>query len=324
MPIEELPRRRERPPAMRRLALAFAAAAILLAACAGGPGGPGVSPGPSPAPGGTPGPAMTTGDLRYAIVDRLGPRWYCDPDEYPLRHGTDLESAIARWDEIAAAGDLFTAILAHHGIARAATYTDGQKLAVYEDYKILVSIPLDGVGNGRFRFDYTARPAAGAQMGTRTAGTIDEHGGVTIEQQAQVGEPVCPICLARGTLIDTPAGPIAVENLRLGDPVWTLDAAGRRVAGTVIALGSAATPAGHRVVRLVLADGRSVTASPGHPLGDGRTIGDLRRGDLVDGSAVVTATWLAYAAPRTFDIAVSGATGLYLAGGITLGSTLTR
>jgi hypothetical protein len=133
---------------------------------------------------------------------------------------------------------------------------------------------------------------------------------------------MCPICLDRLTTIDTPAGPIAVDRLRLGDTVWTLDANGRRVAGTVIALGSTPAPAGHQVVRINLADGRSVTASPGHPLADGRTLADLVLGVVVDGAAVIGLERLAYEGGETFDLVVSGETGVYLAGGIPLASTI--
>ena len=77
------------------------------------------------------------------------------------------------------------------------------------------------------------------------------------------------------------------------------------------------------MVRLVLADGRSLAASPGHPLADGRLLGDLHVGDGVDGSAVVSADLVAYEGARTYDIVVSGPTGIYLVDGIALGSTLT-
>jgi hypothetical protein len=133
---------------------------------------------------------------------------------------------------------------------------------------------------------------------------------------------MCPICLAGGTLIDAPGGPLPVEGLRIGAPVWTLDAHGQRVRGRVIAVGSAAAPADHRVVRLVLADGRTATASPGHPLADGRHLGDLRAGDAVDGSVVVSADLMANDGARTYDLAVSGPTGVYLVDGIAMGSTL--
>jgi hypothetical protein len=65
-----------------------------------------------------------------------------------------------------------------------------------------------------------------------------------------------------------------------------------------------------------------VTASPGHPLGDGRHLGEVQVGDSVDGSTVTIAERLPYAGGETFDLAVSGPTGLYLAGGIPLGSTI--
>jgi len=270
----------------------------------------------------TPGPAATAGQLRLRLIDQLGPRWYCDPDEYPIAHGTEQERAIERYAEMVAEGDVFSAVANQLGIDTSADLTDTQKRAIYHVWKVAISIPLDPIGDGRYRFDYTAQPVGGETQGTRTVGTIAIGGGMGIEQQTPAGEPPCPICLSVGTPIDTPDGPIAVERLRLGDPVWTLDADGRRIAGTVIALGSTPAPAGHHVVRLVLADGRSLLASPGHPLLDGRLLGDLRAGDSVDGSRIAAADLVPYAGGDTYDLVASGPTGAYFAGGIPLGSTL--
>jgi len=293
--------------------------ASLLAACGGSAG---TSPSPTIIPAPSPGATLTTGELRLFLIEDLGPRWYCDPDEYPIAHGTEQERAIERYAEMVAEGDIFKAVAAKLGIDPAAAHTDAQKLALYHLWKVALSIPLDSIGNDRYRFDYLSQPANGAAEGIRTAGIIDTAGTITVEQQAPAGEPMCPICLARGTRIDTPTGQIAIEDLRLGDPIWTLDAAGHRVAGTVIALGSTSAPPNHRVIHLVLADGRSVTASPGHPLADGRTLGSLGVGDDVDGSRVVEASSLPYGGGETFDLVASGATGGYYADGIALGSTL--
>jgi len=270
----------------------------------------------------TPAPAQTAGQLRLLLIEQLGPRWYCDPDEYPVAHGTEQERAIERYPEMVAEGDVFTAVANQLGIDSSASLTDTQKRAIYHLWKVAVSIPLDPIGNGQYRFDYTAQPVGGETEGTRTVGTIAIGGGMSVEQQAPAGQPPCPICLSVGTPIDTPDGPVAVERLRLGDPVWTLDAAGRRIPGTVIAVGSTPAPAGHHVVQLRLADGRSVLASPGHPLADGRLLGDLRVGDSVDGSRVVAADLIPYVGDDTYDLVASGPTGIYLAGGIPLGSTL--
>ena len=319
------------PGPMRRLA-PLLAVGLFLAACSFSAGS---SPTPAPQPSrgcgqvnlSTDAPAgcavLSEAQLRLLLLDRLGPRWFCDPDDYPVAVQDEMTRMRERWNDLIADGDAFAAIVAHEGLpGDAKLLTDEQRLKVYRLWKVLNSIQLDPIGNARYRFDYLAQPVAGASDGTRTAGTIDDRGTMNVEQQAASGEPPCPICLSVGTLIDTPDGPIAVERLRLGDPVWTLEADGRRVLGTVIALGSTPAPAGHQVVRLALEDGRTITASPGHPLADGRLLGDLRVGDVVDGSRVVAADLIAYRGEETFDLVASGPTGVYLAGGVPLGSTI--
>jgi hypothetical protein len=74
----------------------------------------------------------------------------------------------------------------------------------------------------------------------------------------------------------------------------------------------------------VLADGRELFASPGHPLADGRALGAVTTGDQVDGATVVSATRVPYGYGRTFDLLPAGPTGTYWADGIALGSTLRR
>lgn len=313
--------------ANRRFRPAFGPIAALLvtlvAACStGGAPTPNPTPGPTIVPGPTGGATFTAGQLRLLVIERFGERWYCDPDEYPVSRGTEQERAIERFDEMVTEGEIYTAVAAKLGINVSGAVTDAQKLAIYQVWKVALSIPFDPVGDGRYRFDYLAAPLNGGVQGLRTAGIVNADGSMVIEQRAAAGEPICPICLARGTLIDTPDGSIAVQDLRLGDPIWTLAADGRRAAGTVIALGSTAAPADHRVIRLTLADGRSVTASPGHPLADGRTFGTLALGDLVDGSAVTGLDSIPYSGGETFDLVASGATGIYFSDGVPLRSTL--
>ncbi len=299
-----------------RLGLA-AVMALLVAACGGAS-----SPSPSSTPGPAPGPVLSAAELKLRLVDARGPLWYCDPDFYPIQRQDELISAQERWAEVTADPDAFRAIAAAQGIEPAGPLADAQKLALYQVWKSLNAIALDPIGNDTYRFDYLAQPRAGAAEGTRTAGTITTTGSITIEQQVAAGEPICPICLGRGSRIDAPQGRIAVEDLRIGDAVWTVDPDGGREIGTVIALGSTTVPANHHVIRLVLVDGRTVTASPGHPLADGRLMGDLRPGDPVAGSTVASAEEMAYDGGRTFDVVVGGSSGTYFVDGIPLGSTL--
>jgi hypothetical protein len=311
--------RRQRPVNRVRLALVVLAL-VVLAGCGGGGSSP--TPGPGGTPGPTPGEQLTPGELRLLLVDTLGPRWYCDRDEYPV--GRDEQrAALEAWEEMRAEGDVFAAVLDRLGFDPNGAFDDAEKLAVYRLWKVASSIPFEAVPSGDgYRFDYLAQPVGGAAEGVHTIGLIDVTGRITVETTMAAGEPMCPICLVRGTLIETPDGPVPVEGLQVGDSVWTLDGSGRRAVGTVLAVGSTTAPPSHRVIRLELADGRTLTASPGHPLADGRTLGELRLGDLVDGSAVASLTWLPYGGGRTFDLVVSGATGLYFVDGIAIASTI--
>ncbi|MDE3113900.1 MAG: Hint domain-containing protein [Chloroflexota bacterium] len=153
-------------------------------------------------------------------------------------------------------------------------------------------------------------------------GTIDPFGRISVASRTPSGPPMCPICLARGTRIATPHGDVAVEDLRVGDVVWTLDAGGRRVAAPLVDIGSMPVPPTHEVVHLALDDGRSVFASPGHPTADGRHVGDLVVGDELDGAHVTSTERVPYAGGATFDVLPAGASGAYWADGVLLGSTL--
>ncbi len=214
------------------------------------------------------------------------------------------------------------AMLRHNGIAAGSTLTDAQVLAVYRDWKQPRFFQFQPAGD-LYTFSIRVQLGGGdkASAGVLVEGRIDAYGAVTVLQRTPAGPPNCPICLASTTGIDTPSGPVVVTDLRVGDLVWTLDERGQRVAAPLIDTGSVEAPAGHVVVRLTLADGRVVTASPGHPLADGRSLGSLAPGDLVDGSAVIALERLPYAG-RTYDVLPAGASGAYWADGVLLRSRL--
>ena len=304
-------------------------AILLLVAACGSPGPSGsppsgsIGPGASATPGPSAGAPLTVAALKYKLIDALGRPWFCDPDEYPVARADEKDVAIQRFAEIQKDAPTFDAVVGRLAVSAAAGgWTAEQKLAIYHEWKTLNAIVLDPIGDPGSRFDYIQVPVGGAAQGTRTAGTISASGVVTVERQARSGEPVCPICLARGTRIDTPGGPRAVEELRVGDLVWTLDADGGRVAAPLLAIGSVDAPTAHQVVHLVLADGRELWASPGHPLADGRRLGVLRRGDPVDGAEVVSSELVAYTGGSTFDVLPAGVSGAYWADGVALRSTL--
>lgn len=132
----------------------------------------------------------------------------------------------------------------------------------------------------------------------------------------------CPICLAGNTLIDTPAGQFLVKDLQIGMPVWTMDKSGQRVSGVISKTSKVSVPPTHKMVHLILDDGRDLFVSYGHPTIDGRVVGNLTSGDLYDGVYVVSAERVSYGESATYDILPSGETGFYWANGILVGSTL--
>jgi hypothetical protein len=268
-------------------------------------------------------PPLDRPDLRYRLVDQLGRPLFCDPDFYPIARFDEGLLARLHLAAIRADPPTYAAIVAHVGIDPSASPTESQGLAIYREWKMLRALRLTAEG-GRFGFEYIAAAGASGDTGWHVVGSIDAGGTIAVDGRDPSGPPPCPICLARGTRIATPDGERPVEDVRPGMEVWTTDGGGRRVEGRVVAVGSTQVPTSHQVVHLVLSDGRTLDASPGHRLPDGHRLGDLGPGDPLDGATVVSAALEAYAGGATFDLLPSGPTGTYWANGILLASTLER
>ena len=276
------------------------AVALALTAC-GGLAAASPTPAPSPLP---------AAELKYRVMDAAGRIWFCDSDFYPVARSDEYLLARQKQPEIRRDTETYAAITARVG-------TD--ELAVYRDWKALNALVLQPV-NDVFGFAYLAQKTD--KTGERVDGRVTAVGRATVLSRTPSGAPNCPICLTQGTRIATPSGDVAVQDLRIGDLVWTIDAAGARIAAPLIAIGSTAVPPTHEVVRVVLDDGRVVVASPGHPTTDGRRIGDLRAGDPFDRGRIVSAERELYRDGFTFDVRPTGASGAYWANGVLLGSTL--
>lgn len=302
-----------------RGAVVLAPLLIMLSACAGstptGGGPPTVSPTGAP---------KSVPALELAVLSAVGGRLdYCDPDEYPVPHGSPVENARARIPVIEQDRAAFAAILEHEHLRAGQQFTDDQLIAINDDYKQMQAIELQRVGDD-YAFSVLVPDTNSNTGNERVNGTVKRSGQVEIKARGP-GEPVnCPICLAADVRIATPFGDVAVQDIRTGMAVWTTDLKGQRTIGVVLRTGRTQAPLGHRVVRITLGDGRTLLASPGHPTADGRTIGALMRGDRLDGSRVVAAVLVSYSGAATFDLLPSGPTGTYFANGVLLGSSLSE
>jgi hypothetical protein len=132
----------------------------------------------------------------------------------------------------------------------------------------------------------------------------------------------CPICLSENTTIDTPNGSINIKNLKEGMIIWTSDKLSLRHNSTILKTSKVAVSADHKMMHIVLIDSRELFASLSHQLADGRPLGSISAGDLVEGSKVIVAEEVPYKGGYTYDILPSGETGTYWANGVLLRSTL--
>lgn len=275
------------------------------------------SPTPAPSP-------LPVVELKYRVFEEVGRPWYCDPDFFPVARADEKDLARERLPEMQRDAETYGAILRHNGIGAAASVTDEQLLVVYRDWKDLRALELGPTGvQGAYGTFQLFRAANVDKQGERVDLRISQTGRITVIHREAAGPPNCPICLADTTAIDTPLGPVRVTALRVGDVIWSRSATGTRVAAPLVAVGSVDAPAGHEIVRIELQDRRVVTASPGHPTTDGRVIGDLEVGTVLDGSIVRSIERIPYRG-RTYDVLPAGPTGAYWADGVLLGSTLRR
>jgi hypothetical protein len=259
-------------------------------------------------------------ELEYRLISNFGDVFWCDPDIYPIaREGQEQANALEQFPAISANTTEFSAILAHLGLPEKSEYSDEEKLQIYREHKKLTyALQMALAGN---LYDFTLRVGEG--QGEKIDGTITKSGVIKVMNR-ETSFNTCPICLAEGTLINTPYGPVPVEQIRKGMVVWTTDLAGKREPAVVTETAKTAVPASFRMVRVILNDGRSVMASAGHPTADGRPLGNYEAGEILDGGRILTLEYVPYDGNATYDLLPSGDTGFYWANGILLRSTMTK
>ena len=257
-------------------------------------------------------------ELKYRLLAQFPDLFFCDPDYYPVARADEADLARQHFPELQANPEEFNTILSHNNLAVLPTYNDEQKQLIYSEHKKLAAIIFELVGDS---YHFQLQVLENKSQGELVTGVINGKGEISVKQRTPT-IATCPICLAEGTLIDTPAGPIQVQNLRLGMLVWTEERAGGRVAKPVLQIGKTVVPSTHQIVHLMLEDGRELWVSPGHPAADGRRVGQLHLGDQLDDGIIRSAMLVWYTSYATYDLLPAGETGFYWANAILLASTL--
>ena len=255
---------------------------------------------------------ITAPELRYRLLEEFGRRRLCECA--PLCRGDEIGREIEAFNQVQKDASTFRVIVGHLGLAGKNNFTDAEKRAVYREYEYLRRVDLEPLAV-KFKFSIVDNRFT-------TQGLIDSDGQITILVRKPEPLSGCPICLAGGTLIDTPNGAVPVKELKVGTLVWTLDSKGGRIAAPITETSSVPVPAGHRMVHVLMKDGRELFASPGHPTVDGRTVRDLMQVDIYDGGTILFTETVPYTEASTHDLLPEGDTGFYWANGILLASTL--
>jgi hypothetical protein len=297
----------------KRTALTVILSSWLLGCGSGSGSGSVATPTPS-------GAALSTAALKYRIIDAAGdPSLDCGPplisSAYEAKQRADAKAAVTR---LGSDPPTLSVVEQRLHITSGPPFPDSQTMDIYLELLKLQKIQLVPVGTG-FHFSYRVL----AQSATHDVqGSVTRAGSVTVDKVGPSQFFSCPICLARGTLIATPVGPVPVEAVHVGMAVYTADAEVQRVAVTVVRIGSTRVSPTHRMLTIRLSDGRSVTASPNHPTAGDRPLASLHAGDMLDGAVITSITSEPYQGDRTYDLLPAGSTGTYWADGVLLGSTL--
>jgi hypothetical protein len=256
--------------------------------------------------------------VKYLLLGRYPDFFWCDPDSYPVaQSGAEQSKALTQFTSIQANQEEFAQILIHLNLKGTAVFSNEDKLLIYREHKKLNGAP--SVSEEGSVFEYSIR--TDQNQGWKITGFVSRDGRI-MESNRTASYNTCPICLSRGTMIDTPSGKIAVESLRAGMTVWTLNADGEQAAVPIVKTSTTPVPDDFQMVKLTLSDGRTITASPGHPSADMKALGTYRVGDRLDGATVISAEATACSGAFTYDLLPAGDTGIYRANGIRLGSTL--
>lgn len=277
---------------------------------------------PSAVPtGGTPTVAPSTLsiiELKYKLLERFPTFFFCDPDFYPVAREVSDQAIAKRVAELRQNRAEYDAILNHLGLQGVTNPSPAQNRLIDADAKRLKAIVLQPTAQG---YNFQLQTSTDNRSGFLISGTISTEGEITVAQQQPI-ITMCPICLSGSVRIDTPNGAIAVQELRQGMRVWTANSTGQREVAVILQTVRRVVPNGVLLIHLVLADGRELFVSAGHPMFNGQPIGELQIGDILDGARVVSTELRPLEDNATYDILPSGTTKAYWANGVLLKSTL--
>lgn len=121
-------------------------------------------------------------------------------------------------------------------------------------------------------------------------------------------------------MIATPTGQRAIADLKAGDLIYSMHRG--EIVSVPLLSTQRVTVTKHKVVRLTFQGGARIEMSASHPTADGRSFGDLKAGQSLDGVLLTDTRVIAYQHEATHDILPDSDSGAYFAAGVLVGSTM--
>jgi intein/homing endonuclease len=142
-------------------------------------------------------------------------------------------------------------------------------------------------------------------------------------------------CLPNTARILTSQGEEKIDNLQIGDSVYTFNNIDGKILAPIIQVIKTPVQKEYIMIKITLEEGRSVQASSKHPIPIERKyanssvnqfeellFSDIKKGDHIDNSKVVSIEFVKYNGEFTYDILPAGESGYYWADEVLIGSTL--
>lgn len=121
-------------------------------------------------------------------------------------------------------------------------------------------------------------------------------------------------CIVEGSLVETPDGSRPIQDLKVGDEVWSRGRDGRARVGRITRVLPARA---FRYLRITFTDGSALCATAPHPIATPEgwiPAGQLAAGRMVDGPKTVASIESIYSPTRVFDLEVEPDANFVVAG----------
>lgn len=163
---------------------------------------------------------------------------------------------------------------------------------------------------------------------TKRGGAYTFHGILKWNGQMQLisietREPnPCPVCFSPETPISTPNGEIPINQLQIGNEIYSLDENGKQMIVNIVQKDSMNVGNTHHVLEIEYENGEKIYVSPNHPDAKDIPVMHWKAEEVKDNQIIKQVKVVPYTHTHTYDILPNSKSRAYLVKGVWMKSTL--